>query len=1092
MSVSPSETPALRPNSASAPPAEDHQPSPLPSAAASAAPPGARLIPLRGARSARTAESPYAKVPNSTVTTQSPSATRFVPLRLRLGKLQHQQQRREMEGATDIANQGGPILAYPKVYLIYYGTWPEGAGQDAIENFINSLGGDAGNQGDPTGESSVRRWWDISTNYYQNNDDGSQTFVSPEIVFGDTVTDEGSNGWESIDLGTTPQPKSITYQPYSTSPNPSSVTPNGMPGIDGMISTIAHEITEAATNPDVSSGWMASDGEENADMCAWQYGDVSQDTDGDGNTYDYNMVGNDGMRFMVEGNWDLITNSCQIQAQDDGYSPEALAASAALLEQNPDVYAAQTGVLPLPSLLPYHFPSVTRPKHLPPALLFWSRILTCTYSPEALAASAALLEQNPDVYVTWNYRKKASFPLLLPFHLTFSYSPEALAASAALLEQNPDVYVTWNYRKRAFVHRCGALEAGADGSREGKAVQRGAEVKEGEKEAQGKEAQGEGVSEKGKVGTDGAMGEVESAGGRDGNGEESEVGGENDGKQGEEQERVEREREERVRREEERREEERREEERREEERKIEEAKGKLADEELKLIEAALRTNPKCYGAWHHRRWLFALSSTEPLPSLGASLGPSLQQVRINLRSEARIAREQKLLGMMLSADDRNFHAWDYWRFISHVAHISPSTDLAFTMGRINSNFSNYSAWHSRSKLLPKLHSCQASLEVKAGRATPSASETRGLPQEALEEECELVRQAFFTEPDDQSGWMYQHWLLQQILPPLPPHLLASWPSPGSTVCFSLPENSPEKSPGGDSAAVEGVSDASAGAAGQVRMSAVLVFSEPVVGVTRESVSLTGAGLEVGEWRAVGGEEAWLSGRLAGCGRETGGNMGHSHATVPPMSLPTHDWSNFLWPSSPSPSPPASAPAAADGAADGDAASAGGVTRGREQWRVDVVQREIDMCRELIDLEPDSNSVIPHGPFPAFVPHLSPKRPPSLQQVGPPFAVLPPIHSLSHKSASSSPSPHHPCSSPPCSKWALLSLARLLSTRRQLHHLLPILPVQARQDAEAREEVRSLLRRLVGIDPYRKEYYRDLLEALEGEEVRRVCVRSVC
>ncbi|CAI5485606.1 unnamed protein product [Closterium sp. Naga37s-1] len=98
-----------------------------------------------------------------------------------------------------------------------------------------------------------------------------------------------------------------------------SVTPNGMPGIDGMISTIAHEITEAATNPDVSSGWMASDGEENADMCAWQYGDVSQDTDGDGNTYDYNMVGNDGMRFMVEGNWDLITNSCQIQAQDDGY-----------------------------------------------------------------------------------------------------------------------------------------------------------------------------------------------------------------------------------------------------------------------------------------------------------------------------------------------------------------------------------------------------------------------------------------------------------------------------------------------------------------------------------------------------------------------------------------------------------------------------------------------------------------------------------------------------------------------------------------------------------------------------------------------------
>ncbi|CAI7758859.1 unnamed protein product [Closterium sp. NIES-53] len=366
ISITPSETPALRPNSATAPPAEDQQPSPLPSAAASAAPPGARLIPLRGASSARTAESSYAIVPNFTVTTQSASATLFVPLRPRLGQLQQlqQQQRRELEGATDIANQGGPILAYPKVYLIYYGTWPEGSGQDVIENFINSLGGDTGNQGDPTGENSVRRWWDISTNYYQNNDDGSQTFVSPEIVLGGTVTDDGSNGWESIDMGTIVNTHVGTDLPvdtdgiylvltsadvkvdgfcdgfcgYHTSHTLETgetvaigfighhdlcckygdVTPNGMPGIDGMISTIGHEITEAATNPDVSSGWMASDGEENADMCAWQYGDVSQDTDGDGNTYDYNMVGNDGMRFMVEGNWDLITNSCQIQAQDGG------------------------------------------------------------------------------------------------------------------------------------------------------------------------------------------------------------------------------------------------------------------------------------------------------------------------------------------------------------------------------------------------------------------------------------------------------------------------------------------------------------------------------------------------------------------------------------------------------------------------------------------------------------------------------------------------------------------------------------------------------------------------------------------------------
>ncbi|CAI5485618.1 unnamed protein product [Closterium sp. Naga37s-1] len=201
ISVSPSETLALQPNSASATPAGVQQPTALPSAASAAPPPGAslRLIPLRGARSARTAVSPYATVPNSTVTTQSAYATRFVPLKPRLGKLQHQQQRREVEGATDIANQDGPILVYSKEYLMYYGTSTEGSGQDVIGKFKNSLGGDTGNRGDPAGENSVRSSWDMSTNSYQTNDDGSQPFVSPEVMLNNTVTDDCFNGWESID-----------------------------------------------------------------------------------------------------------------------------------------------------------------------------------------------------------------------------------------------------------------------------------------------------------------------------------------------------------------------------------------------------------------------------------------------------------------------------------------------------------------------------------------------------------------------------------------------------------------------------------------------------------------------------------------------------------------------------------------------------------------------------------------------------------------------------------------------------------------------------------------------------------------------------
>jgi hypothetical protein len=75
---------------------------------------------------------------------------------------------------------------------------------------------------------------------------------------------------------------------------PTVQTPNGNADADTEVSPTSHEIMEAATDPDVSTGWYDSSGYENGDECAYVFGQT-QGTAGQL----YNQVIN-GNRYLTQ------------------------------------------------------------------------------------------------------------------------------------------------------------------------------------------------------------------------------------------------------------------------------------------------------------------------------------------------------------------------------------------------------------------------------------------------------------------------------------------------------------------------------------------------------------------------------------------------------------------------------------------------------------------------------------------------------------------------------------------------------------------------------------------------------------------------
>eukprot|EP00438_Fugacium_kawagutii_P029092 Skav220680 [mRNA] locus=scaffold384:236186:242862:+ [translate_table: standard] len=158
---------------------------------------------------------------------------------------------------------------------------------------------------------------------------------------------------------------------------------------------------------------------------------------------------------------------------------------------------------------------------------------------------------------------------------------------------------------------------------------------------------------------------------------------------------------------------------------------------EMKLLEKALRKSQKVYSIWFHRKWVVE------------RLFQELKQEEEAIRN--LLTNELDLCNQLLAVDERNFHCWNHRMHLIDLMRAwgkdQPNSmdlnaiDLKLSTDLINQNFSNYSAWHLRTLLQQPLGGEEPRMKLN------------------VSEELEWVQQGIYTEPNDQSVWLYHQWL---------------------------------------------------------------------------------------------------------------------------------------------------------------------------------------------------------------------------------------------------------------------------------------------------------------------------------------------
>jgi hypothetical protein len=220
-------------------------------------------------------------------------------------------------GSRDkLSNHGGQVISTPTVYIIWYGNWAQSngtdnaGGQTIVTDFFKAIGGSPYYKVNSTYPSSGITgnvvYGGATTVAYPYgaslSDANIQTVVSDAIIGGKVPNDAnglyfvltssdvtassgfctqycGWHSWGTINGSNHRYGFIGNAARCITSCAAQSTGPNGNAGVDGMVSVLAHELEEAATDPDGNT-WYARSGKENGDDCAWTFGTTYQTSNG--------------------------------------------------------------------------------------------------------------------------------------------------------------------------------------------------------------------------------------------------------------------------------------------------------------------------------------------------------------------------------------------------------------------------------------------------------------------------------------------------------------------------------------------------------------------------------------------------------------------------------------------------------------------------------------------------------------------------------------------------------------------------------------------------------------------------------------------